>query len=226
MKRFTFPKIQTRTLAIAVTLIASSLSGVSESKADTPEWAEGVYLRALGGASFLADSDTTFTNPAENAEATFDVGNAAGLALGYNIDDNWSAEFEYMYRSGDLDSFSKSGLATGGDLASVILTGNVLYQFEGWTVMDGQRLRPYAGIGLGLTQEVDFDIEGGSRAGEYSDGGEFAYQLRGGVNWWLSDNWLTSAELRFLDAGNVELGDGTKADYRTVDLLVGVGYQF
>lgn len=193
-------------------------------------WSDGIYLKLLGGSSFILGDDSRL-NDGSRSNTDFSAGYAAGAALGYELTPNFSLELEYMYRSGDVDGFSSAGFGTGGDFASVIISANVLYQLDGWQVPLGGRLRPFVGAGIGVTQEIDFDVQGGAAAGEYSDSGGFAFQLRGGANWEITANWILSAEARYFDAGTPSMeadrgGRKLDARYNGVEALLGLSYRF
>ncbi|MEM8752589.1 MAG: outer membrane beta-barrel protein [Pseudomonadota bacterium] len=206
-------------------IAAALLSAVATSAA-----ADGPYLKLTGGASFLRDADLRLDG-GDRAEGSFDLGFAAGAAIGYAFTDNISAEVEYMYRSSDADGFGGGGFATGGDLASVVISAHALYTFDGFEAPGGGRLRPYLGLGLGVIEEVDFDVSGGVAAGEYSDGGRLAFQARVGAVWELGEHWGLSLEGRYLNAGSPTLsrsggGEDLKVEYEAFDALIGVSYRF
>ncbi len=191
---------------------------------------DGLYLKGVAG--FSLPDDTSFTGTGgSSGSIDLETGYAAGLALGYAFTDNIIGELEYMYRSADIDSVSNTGFATGGDLASVIVTANALYQFDGWDMPVGDRFRPFLGLGIGVTQEADVDFSGGANTGSFETSGDFVYQLRAGANWELDANWVLSSELRYMDAGSLtfdaENSTGSlSADYQTTDLLFGIAYRF
>lgn len=193
--------------------------------------AEGPYLKALGGASFLLDQTARLSGGGA-AEASFDPGYGFGLAAGWEFTPNLSAEFEYLYRTGDAGSFAPAGFAGSGDFASVILSAHLLYTLDGWEAPGGVgRLRPFAGLGIGLVEEVDFDVAGGAAAGEYSDSGAIALQARAGLRWDIDEAWSLGVEARYLNAGRPTLkrsggGESLRARYETFDAFVSVGYRF
>jgi opacity protein-like surface antigen len=194
------------------------------------DWSDGIYLKLSGGGSYLLGGDASLSD-GSRSDVDFSAGYAAGAALGYELTPNISLELEYMYRTGDVDGFSSAGFGADGDFASVIISANVLYQFDGWQAPIGGRLRPFLGAGIGVTQEIDFDVQGGAAAGEYSDSGGFAFQLRAGANWELDANWILSAEARYFDAGEPGLksdrgGRKLDAQYNGLEALVGLAYRF
>lgn len=191
--------------------------------------AEGLYLKLLGGFSAAQNSTATLSGGG-SSRASYDTGFGAAASIGYAFTPNLAVEAEYMYRSSDTSSFRAGGFGTSGDFASVIISANAIYTFDGWDVSAG-RIRPYVGAGIGVIQEVDMDISGGAAAGEYSDSGSIAFQGLVGLAWDVSDSWRLSLEGRYMTAGMQNLdrsgGPGVlSARYETFDALAGVSYRF
>lgn len=207
--------------------IALCLFAGSDAHADG--FVDRLYVELQAGGGWLYGNDVVIDDDGTELESDvdFDFGLIGGGAVGIDIDDNWRAELEYMYRSNDVDDFGGSEIdADSGDFASVAIMANAEYRFG----TSDQALRPYVGAGLGLIEEVDFDVEGGDDAGEFSDRGAFAFQLMAGADYSLSESWSLGAELRYFDAGSVKLdgdeGRELEADYRLTSLLLGVRYSF
>lgn len=202
-----------RSTVIALPLLTVSASG---------GWAEGYYLKAFGGISYLSDTDITISGAGTDPDVSFDSGFAAGAAVGYAFSGlPVSAELEWTYRSGD----SKTGTTSGGDFASTSLMLNGI-----WSSSQTGRFSPYLGAGLGFLTEIDFDVLSGSAAGEYSDRGGFAFQVFGGVSYAVTERVSAYTELRYFDAGSVDLegpgGATLQADYSALDVLAGVSFSF
>lgn len=199
----------------------------------TPIRAEGIlnrlYVELQAGGGWLYGNDVVIDDngTALESDVDYDLGLLGGGAVGFDFDPNWRAELEYMYRSNDVDDFGGSEIdADSGDFASVAIMANAEYRFGA----ADHALRPYIGAGAGLIQEIDFDVEGGADAGEFSDRGGFAFQLMAGADYAVTANWSLGAELRYFDAGSVKLdgdaGRDLEADYRLTSLLLGVRYSF
>lgn len=187
------------------------------------------YLKAYGGLSFLEDEEVLYTDgggTTTTAEGTFSSGWLTGAALGYRIDDHWSLELDFTYRTNDVESVS-GGLATGGDFASGALLVNALY----WLHPIGE-FEPYLGVGLGVASEIDIDLEGGSFGTEQSFSGSSPMaQYMAGVQFPVSgtlDGFLEGRYARAFDpdmsgegnSGNVE------SEYGQVALLAGLSWSF
>lgn len=214
----------------SATLAISMGSGALDaSPAEAASVLDRFYVELQAGTGWLDDTDAVIDDNGTDleSEVDFDLGLIGGAAIGLEIDDTWRAELEYMYRSNDVDDFGGIEIdADSGDFASVAIMANVDYRFG--TVRQG--LRPYVGAGVGLIQEIDFDVEDGADAGEFSDRGAFAFQVMAGADYALAEHWSLGAELRYFDAGSVTLdgdaGRELEADYRTTSLLLGIRYQF
>lgn len=141
-------------------MLAALALGCSSSVAAAQGLTDGIHLKLLGGASLLF-SDEVARSAGPRSDVDFTPGFAAGAALAYELTPNISLEFEDLYRSADMDKASAAGFGDGGDFAAVIVTINPLYQFDAWQGPVGSRVRPFVGAGVGVTQEIDFDIQGG-----------------------------------------------------------------
>ncbi|MCV3272194.1 outer membrane protein [Roseobacter sinensis] len=205
------------------TIRAAVLLSCAAFGAEAQEDVSGFYGGLFGGLSALQEDD--FTLGGSTTTLNFDSGAMAGLSLGYDYGGSpWRSEIEFAYRTGDATDFS-GGAGSGGDLASTSLMINGYYQFATRSAW-----QPYVGAGLGVATEIDFDIEGGSAAGEYSDSGVFAAQIMAGARYAVSDRVSLYGELRYFTAGSPDLetdaGQVLAVDYDTLDLLAGVVFRF
>lgn len=194
------------------------------------------YLTLNGGWSGIRDSSATLLPPggtSTSGKLKLGSGNLFGGSIGYRINPSWRVEGELAYRSNSVKSTTVPGLDTtqnDGDLASLALMVNGLYDFEGWRTSFA-RFRPYVGAGLGWAQEIDTDLTIGGVKREFS-GDRFAYQLLAGVNWYYRSGWFAGARLKWFDAGSVNL-DATlsslgklKVDYSGLSAELSLGYRF
>jgi len=180
------------------------------------------YFKGFGGVSDLQSDTLSFGGAASSVD--YDTGVIFGGAFGYDYAGSpWRSEIEYAYRSSDATPVPSIG--TGGDFASTSLMINGFYSFGG-----SGALRPYAGLGIGVVTEIDFDIDAGPAAGEYNDSGGFAAQLMVGADYAVSDRVSLFGELRYFSAGSQTLdgpgGSTFEADYDSLDALVGLTVRF
>ncbi|MDA0374030.1 MAG: outer membrane beta-barrel protein [Planctomycetota bacterium] len=194
----------------------------------------GFYLRVDAGLGAVLDTEVERTDAsgASNlGDAAFDSGWMTGTALGYRFSDRWSADLEFTYRTNDVDRIRPVGAtgldAASGDFASGALMANVRYHFP-----SESRLRPYVGLGAGLVEEIDIDVDLAGVENSYSDSG-FGVQAMLGVEYALDDSWSLSGEARYFRALDFEgsgegpsAGGRASADYDHFGVLLGLTYRF
>lgn len=204
------------TLIIATSLTVAASTAVAQDSA-------GYYAKLFVGTSSLQDDALTLNG--DSASVSFDPGAAFGGAIGYDYANRpFRAEVEYAYRTGDATGLP-AAIGTGGDFASTSLMLNGYYMFT-----TASNLKPYVGLGLGFATEIDFDIEGGPAAGEYSESGSLAYQAVLGVEYPASNRVSLYGEVRYFSAGSVDLqrsgGGSLTSDYDTLDFNIGLAVKF
>jgi opacity protein-like surface antigen len=186
------------------------------------------YLRATGGLSLLpgTDLESGDAGALQQADASFDPGFAYTFGGGYRVADDWSLEVELGYRTNPIDRVRSTGSSINeGDFASLGFFANARYHLPVET-----RLRPYVGLGLGLLEEIDIDLGGGTDA-DYSDSA-VAIQAIVGVDYAISSRWAVSLEGRYLQSFGQDLaaesGSGITydADYRPLSVLLGLSWSF
>jgi opacity protein-like surface antigen len=208
--------MQTRLLLLAFLTLPLASCATS-----TPRGPSGFYARAnLGYGQTL---DGAFDPSGASADGEYSAGLVSGAAVGYDLDERWSVEADWTYRSGEIDTIGANGsLANGGDYASVAVTSSVIYSFPAsgpW--------RPYVGAGLGFLQEIDADLE--PSGDEVSDRGGLAYQFLAGVGYRASEALEVTLEGRYLGTSGVELeggGQSFEADYEHLGVLLGLRWLF
>lgn len=206
-------------------ILATGLQLEPEPAPRRPGW----YGEVFGGLGSLSDGgfDTVSGGTIIQGDASYEDGFLSGFAVGYDIDENWSLELDYTYRSNDIDRATTAGggtIGTGGDYASVAILANAIYRFR-----PGARLRPYVGVGLGILQEIDADFE--DQNIEASERGTLAYQFLLGASYDYSGPWSVFAEARYMATEGPELeftggSDVYEADYDHLGLLLGARYRF
>lgn len=203
-------------LSLLLLTLASSCAS-----SPTTRGPSGLYARANVG--YGQTLDGAFDPEGGSADGRYSAGFASGAAIGYDINESWSVEADWTWRRGEVDSIGAGGaLATGGDYASVAVTANMIYSFERrgpW--------RPYVGVGLGVIEEIDADLE--PSGAEVSDSGAFAYQFLGGIGHKTSEVLEITLEGRYLGASGVDLegaGATFDAEYDHFGAMLGLRWLF
>ncbi len=218
-------------------ILCSALTGIlsaSAMSASAQEEPAGFYVTAYAQASRLNSTSFDETGNAgfgRGLKADFDLGLGLGGDFGYRYGNGWAAEIEWNWRRHDLDSLS-AGRALGvdeGDFASNVFFINALRRFA----RPGSNWIPYAGLGLGWVQEIDFDLNSGAIERAWSQQGDFGAQLVGGAELSLGDHWRLTADVRLLRLGEIELpaeegvtGRLAKPEYNPLSFQIGLRRSF
>jgi opacity protein-like surface antigen len=189
------------------------------------------YVKGFGGATWPQNDNSEldvkgFGTIEPDSGLDFDTGYVLGIAAGYYIRPNVSAELEYTYRNADAEL--KNTNSDSHTTESNAWMANALYWFDPVAVGASSQLRPYAGGGLGAAdfnfEQVD-ELGGGDFDGDY----EFAYQLMAGVAYDVNEKFSITTEVRYFGISEQDLENDTfdfKNKYQTWDLLVGAVYRF
>ena len=189
------------------------------------------YVKGFGGATWPQNDNSELDirgvgTLIPDSGLDFDTGYVLGIAGGYYIRPNVSAELEYTYRNADAEL--KGTNSDSHTTESNAWMANALYWFNPVAVGAASQLRPYAGGGLGAAdfnfEQVD-ELGGGDFDGDY----EFAYQLIGGVAYDLNEKFTITTEVRYFGISEQDIENDTldfKNSYQTWDLLVGAVYRF
>jgi opacity protein-like surface antigen len=186
-----------------------------------------LYIKGFGGATFQQDTDVDLYfggSRIASGDIDFDTGYTVGAALGVTVAPNIAVELEYAYRRSDVSSLEIGGVeGDGGTSRADALMLNALYTLDGMGAT-GQ-WRPYFGGGVG-TANVRIGPSGESISRDWI----WAYQLIGGVAYDETPQLSLNGEVRWFgtEGGRFDTGGGSslKADWNTVDLLVGATYRF
>ena len=188
------------------------------------------YVKGFGGATWPQNDNSEIdlkdgTTVIPDSGLDFDTGYVLGIAGGYYIRPNVSAELEYTYRNADAELKN-----TDNDTHSTesnAWMANAIYWFDPMTMGAASQLRPYVGGGLGAA-DFSFGQVGGD-GGDFSGNYELAYQLMGGVAYDVNEKFSITTEVRYFGIGEQDLENefvDFKTKYQTWDLLVGAVYRF
>jgi OOP family OmpA-OmpF porin len=192
----------------------------------------GLYLGGGLGANWLQESDLSSQDGLRTAlgaagigqsgTATFDIGWAGVLSLGWGFGNGFRAEVEGSYRRNSLDGISgfpgiQVPRSQGGDIYSYGVMANVFYDFDlGWN-FGGFGVVPYLGAGAGYVVQNWDNVNIRGPNGQINidgDNGNFAYQLIAGAAFPIArvPGLSLTAEYRFMQA----LSDDVDATFRPV----------
>ncbi len=201
---------------------------------------EAVYSWTTAGD--LTSTGTT-TGPLIDDEFFDDSVGGGGLALGYDFSYHFGAniriegEFIHIVRV-DLEperpmfsdgTLPGAGIENNGTIRTLML--NVFYD---WDL--GTWYTPHVGFGIGYARNhsdanlIDFDT--GRRDFLTTTVDNLAWSLMAGVQLDMSDNWFADLGYRYIDTGELAIGqfpNGVKLESDDVtrhDLMIGIGYRF
>lgn len=194
--------------------------------------ADGFYVGATGGVSFLQDADNE--GGGLSIESEFDTGFDVTGAVGYRFMDDFRVEGEIGYRRNNADSLTialPAGLgississSADGDVSALSFMANGYYD-----VNTGTPWMPYVGAGLGVaTINADVKTQGVQIVDD--DDTVFAYQIGAGIGYAFTESITATAGYRFFGTSDPEFKatDGTSFDseYSTHAVEIGFRVQF
>ncbi len=192
------------------------------------------YFAPVIGISQLSDLTATADNvfgSTGDAEVGIDSGFIAGIAAGYQYDQNWSGELGWEYRTNDSAVMLPNGtLFSEGNYASNSFSLTGKYAFA-----NQRNWQPFVGLGLVWLQEIDVDLETDGQEFSYSSNSDIGFQLLGGINYQLSDSVELEGALRYSSIQDIELkpeagGDTQGAfadiDYQPLSFQLALKYRF
>lgn len=211
------------TLAVALILPAATFAQETTN--------QRFYVKPTLAFSLLSDqtSNTLGVGALDgSADIKLESGFASGLNLGFNLNENWSSEIGWEYRSNDSEVTPADGQRfPDGNFASNIFFVNGLYNID-----SNSSWKPYVGGGLNWTQEIDIDLEIAGNELSYSGGGDLGFQLFAGIGFRIDDRWSVLGEVRYSSITGVDLsGEGIvgsfqNLDYSPISLQMGLKFAF
>jgi OOP family OmpA-OmpF porin len=194
------------TAAAAAALVSASASAQQQ----------GPYVGAALGATWLDEMKATGT---PSGTLDLDMGYAGLLKGGYAFGNGWRAEGEVGRRAWDIDTAGASG-----DLRAYTIFANAVYDF-----MPNGSWSPYLGAGAGAVRYV---TDGVSALGVTSNDQANTWGVQGIAGAWfaLSDNWLLSADYRYMYTGDAKLDTSGSSvlepDNSNHTVMLGITYRF
>ncbi len=180
---------------------AAAVLVMSAVAASAQDWTQNLYAKIDGGGMFqqnaTLDKTTSSSVPpaiSTSGTATFNFGVRGDIALGYNINKSWAAEFDTGVLWNSMDKVGNNTLGSIGqsaDTYTVPFLANFIYKvpIKGpWS--------SYVGLGVGGAASIlSYDNSGYS----LSDCNfTFAYQAEAGLKYALSQNASINIAYEFL----------------------------
>ena len=192
-----------------------------------PHRSDGWFTEIFAGVGIVPGGDITLGGV--RYEADYKSGVILGGAVGRGWTPRFATKLEWFYRSNSVNSLvAGTTRITGGDVASTNAFVTATYRFgPSWQVWG---IAPFAGLGAGILQEVDVDLEGFGGE-EFSAGGRFAYQWLVGLERAIGAQGRVFLEGRAVAAGSQELDSSNRArrlsvDYDTWGIIAGLRWSF
>lgn len=197
-------KLLTAALVIAATPALAAGTVVTTTKRTQTE--KNYTINSLLVNSYVAGK-VGYNNP---TGGDLDESAVYSLAAGYRLNPNFRVEGEVSYRENDV---SVTGLTGESKTGTAFL--NAWYDWA-----NTSKFTPYVGGGIGIAHNETKGTVFGTFVNpkDYA----FAYQLGGGVAYNLCAHFDLTADYRFIDTSNFEIGD----DYKAHEVLAGVRYNF
>lgn len=213
-------------LGLAVLLLATLPLHAAATTDSVPAAPSPWFAEFSAGLSVIPAGDVTLGG--RTYEGDFKDGPFLRGAVGRRFGANWTVAGEWLYRKNELGSLDAGDRRfTRGDVASNSL-------FLSATYAPGPRfswlgIEPYAGLGFGLIQELDLDLQGPDGGG-FESGSFTAWQWSLGLKRPLALRAELFLEGRAVAAGERELqgpgGRRLRIAYDAWGLLAGLRWSF
>ena len=183
----------------------------------SPVAAKDLYVSAWGGLNYIYDEDAT--SAAGSSTINYDLGGAAGVAVGIAVNDLISFEGEIGYRRNTVD-FPGSG-------DTDVISGMVNTVLNLGAYLDG-KIKPYAGAGFGMANVESHFV--GANSNQDANEEVFAYQVMFGLGYKFSDDTSVFLETRYFQTAGFDLDvstGGTRSfKVRSTSGLIGIRHSF
>jgi opacity protein-like surface antigen len=235
--------------AIAAVATTFLMAGAAQADAQTPE--HRFYVSLHAGQDLQDDEAIRGANAAglpRNNDLTFADGRVYAAALGINaFEGDWGRvrfDAELSQREADVETIALNGVQhTIRQGSHVLMTAAMLNAYYD-TPLYFDHVRFYAGVGVGIADidhQVRYRITGGpnpSNANIAIPSAEptVAYQLVGGAEYALTQNWSLLADVRLVEFGDIQiqrfnltagaLDSVNDAEKSSVSITAGLRYAF
>lgn len=196
------------------------------------------YVSAAGALVVPQSSDLGSSDPAvdttiqnSNLQLDFSTGMGANAAVGLFFKRRFRVEFEYAYKSVDIDEIT--GNIAGGPSVSVPVMGDIsINTFMANAVFDfrnSSRFSPYLGAGIGAGH-IDFENPSFTTLGVNVNASSdsdlvFAFQLFGGISYWVNPQIVGFAGYKYMSTSDPTIQTITST-IDTHNFELGIRYYF
>jgi opacity protein-like surface antigen len=188
----------------------------------SPVAAKDLYVSAWGGPNYIYDEDATST--AATSTINYELGGAAGIAVGIAVNDLISFEGEVSYRRNTVDSISNGNPGSGD---TDVISGMVNTVLKLGTYV-GEKINPYAGVGFGMANVESHFV--GPNPNQDANEEVFAYQVMFGVDYKITADTNVFLETRYFQTADFDLDvstGGTRTfKVRSTSALIGIRHSF
>ena len=214
-------------LTLLLVLGSFTLSPLTAQEQTTQNDFKRFYVKPYAGFIGIQDMDLQLiaNNQTTNVNVESGFGFTSGIAVGYNFNNNISAELGWEYKSNNI-TLTNNGVQTKGDYASNFIYINGIYNFD-----TNSAFKPYLGLGASLIQEIDLDFGSGANS-SFSDSGNLGVQALAGIDYNFSDRWALSAEAKYTSFSTFDMTSETNSNrlnnlkYNPFIVNVGIKYRF
>ncbi len=186
------------------------VAGVLFAASATSAMAQGAYIGASGGVTFIHESDVDSAFGSD--DLSYDAGGTFNVAAGMKMN-QMRGELEFGYKEADFDEFND--VSADGELSVMSYMLNGYYDF-----MPVSGFTPFLGAGVGFIN------------GEFSSGGAedddtaFGYQLMAGASFRMTPAVNFDLSYRFQSAPNDFESEGDEISYNSSSILAGFRFSF
>ena len=231
-----------------IAVIAVLASPLSLQAAENP-WYVGVNISSVD----LDDIDSQSTSPAAGVTRNLNIGTDSetgfGIKIGKTVHSSAAGELDielnYAQSDHDVEAIDFLGIPFTGDAAEGELEVESLLLRAAYKFSTGGVVKPYVGLGIGIT-DLSVDARYGGSIGSasqtappFATGSDnaFAIEARVGADWSVSDAISLFAEYSFADVSDIEferLGGGPgglaettqESDFDFEAVTVGINFRF
>lgn len=226
MKKF-FPYI-----CLILLVLGLSENGWAAKRKGNPFYVSAAGALVVPQDSVLGSSNAATHTALRGAKAQFDLSTGLGgsVAMGLFFKRRFRLEFEYAYKSADIEAITGNvagatvNIPVQGDVSINSFMANAAFDFR-----NSSRFSPYLGAGAGIGI-VDFENPTFTTAGvtvpaSSANDAVFAFQLFGGVSYWVTSQVVGFVGYKYLSTGDPTIQTITST-IDTHNFELGIRYYF